>query len=400
MIRKIGYVVVLALFVSSVAVLFPLTKEGWQATRSVKVYKYEHPTYTREKALKEIEARMVHLVTHRDSLTTQTVHQNLIFVNELLDGSYDEKVKTSSHELARLNWETHAKLVSAGKLDQAELSQLQNADPAWRSLRNPAEATIHWNILSEHAGKMIPFSFLFGILGFAGLVELWGFSKVLRVAYFTLTFLFSVSGGAIAQTIKKVDGKKKETSRTFQMDARVAVYVSEGPPTPGLFLRMTNSGKKGLVENVSTWNPQSKAWSTDAVGGLWVPGTGKTRVLGAGYLTDAKGARARIGLGLQIFRGGKRGLFALPVLRWERQLHGPPNHSFAIAPNPNIKLGASRWSIAPDLFARKVQGKPWAWQVGAGLRRTFGKHQLEVGWLRNQAGISQFRTRLISTYAY
>ena len=405
--RRFGYLVVLFCFVSSALVLLPNTKEGWRAARSVEVFEYDHPRYSKEAALKSIEERTINIVKARDSLTIEAVHDNLIFVNQLIEfGPHGEEVDTGRGNLARVNMDTFESLRAKGVLSRHDLGRLQETDPAWRSMRRPTEATIHWGVLRERAATMAPFSVLFILMGFAGLIQLWGLSKMLRVAWFATSFLLSVSGGAFAQTVKKAAGKKKDqTSRTLQVDARVAIYTSEGPPTPGLFLRTTRSGERVLVENVSTFNPRTKNWTTDVVGGGWIyrtEKTDKTRVLLAAYFTEAKGVNARVGAGLQIFRSGKLGLFALPVLRWERQLHGPPMHSFTVGPNPNVKLGSSGWSIAPDLFARKAQGKPWAWQIGIGLRRSFGKgkYQLEEGWLRNQVGVSQLRTRLISTFAY
>lgn len=402
MFRKFGYAVVAICFASALLVLFPFTSEKWSEVRTVKTFEYDHPKYTKEEALKSIQERMEYLVRHRSDLDVKTAHDNLVFVNQLdTFGPHDEDVAVNRSDLARMNMETYQWMVSKGKIPSRAIEALRNNDPAWRSMRQPTEETIHWNVLRDHVAKMIPFSAAFAIVGLIGLIELWGLSKVMRVAWLTLSFLLSVSGGAVAQTVKKMTGKKEGGStQTLQIDARVSIYAAEGPPNPGIFLRVTNSGGKGVVENISIWNPRTKAWTTDIVGGLWLPGTGRTRVLAAGYFTEASGANARTGAGIQIFRAGSQGLLAIPVLRWERQIHGPPLHSFVVAPNPNIKFGRSRWSIAPDIMARKTQGRPWLWQVGAGVRFTTGRHQVEEGWLVNQAGVAQLRTRLISTFAH
>jgi hypothetical protein len=406
MMRKIGYVIVLACFASSLLALIPLNKEGWSTMRTVKVHKHTHPPYTREQVLKSVEERLVTLAKTHASLDVRTVHDNLIFVNQVRDFGPKEDHETDNAVtlLARTNMDMFEAKLAEKKLTREQLYNLQQSDPAWQALRKVDETTYHWDKIGEYAGKRLPFAGLLAFIGFMGLVELWGLSKVMRVAYFSLSFLLSASGGAIAQTVKKManEGKgKTEVTRTMQADARVTLYEAGGPPTPGLFLRLTHSGKRTVFESVSTMNARTRAWSTDLLIGGWVPGTSKTKVLAGGYVAEAQGTNARIGAGLQVFRAGKRGLFALPVFRWERQLHGPPNHSFMAVLNPNIKL-KGRWSVAPEALLRKVQGKPWAWQIGAGLRLSLskGKFQAEQGWFSNQSGVGQLRNRFISTFAY
>jgi len=402
--KFVGYAVVVAAFTAAIAVLIPWNARTWTEARTVKVFTYGHPKWTSASTTREVGERILQLVHMKGNIDVATVHRNLIFVNETMDNEVlDEDTQVQVRELARMNMGTFMAHPEYRRMTW-ELDSLQKSDPAWRTLREPTETTWHWNVLREHAGKMFPFCLAFCLVGLAGLMKLWGLAKLVYVCGCTISFLLSVAGGAVAQTVKKAasDKQKDKAGQTLQIDARVSLYTSEGPPNPGLFVRVTNSRRKGLVETVSTFNPRNRSWSSDIVAGLWVPGTGKTKVLADVLWTDANGAGARIGAGVQIFRSGRFGFFALPVLRWERKVHGPPAHSFAVGPNPNIKIGQSRWSIAPDVGFRKTQGRPWAWSAGFGIRFAprGSRFQIEEGLLTNQAGFTQIRSRLISTFAY
>ncbi|OGN02066.1 MAG: hypothetical protein A2657_01860 [Candidatus Yanofskybacteria bacterium RIFCSPHIGHO2_01_FULL_44_110b] len=401
--RAFGYAVVVATFTAAIAVLIPWNARTWTEARTVKIFTYGHPRWTDETARKEASSRIVQLVNMTGNIDIATVHRNLIFVNEIIGNASIGAAQEPVRRLAKMNMDAYLSHPEYRRM-MWELDSLQKSDPAWRTLREPTETTWHWNVLREHAGKMFPFCLAFCLVGLAGLMKLWGLAKLVYVCGCTISFLLSVAGGAVAQTVKKAasDKQKDKAGQTLQIDARVSLYTSEGPPNPGLFVRVTNSRRKGLVETVSTFNPRNRSWSSDIVAGLWVPGTGKTKVLADVLWTDASGAGARIGAGVQIFRSGRFGFFALPVLRWERKVHGPPIHSFAIGPNPNIKIGSTRWSIAPDVGARRTQGKPWTWYAGVGIRYTpdKGKTQVELGGLTNNAGWTFVRPRFIRTMAY
>ncbi|GEM_PF-5747202 len=401
--RFIGYSVVITAFTVALTVLIPWDKATWDQAVTTRVFEFQHPQRSKTEAMDLIIARMDYINRHFRDLDIKTVHANLIIVNEIMEyGPHDEEVQQAVRDLARMNMNAHERQENF-KQRSTELYSLQENDPAWRSMRDNTDRTWYWNVLCEYAGQKAPFSLVFMIIGFLGLMKLWGLAKFVYVAGCTLSFLLSVTGGAIAQTVKKVaSGKKEKVSQTLQVDARISLYTSEGPPTPGLFLRVTNSRSKILFENVSAFNPKTKAWSSDIIAGFWIPKTGKIKVLASGLYTDASKTAARIGAGIQIFRSGKIGTLAIPVLRWERKVHGPPEHSFVVGLNPNMKIGSTRWSVAPDVGARRTQSKPWSWYAGIGLRFTpdKGKHQFEGAPLTNSAGIYQTRLRFIKTMAY
>ncbi len=399
--RNFGYGVVVAAFLAAIAVLIPWNRAIWVQAVTTHIYTFDHPKWTPDAALKSAAERVNFLMQSRDKFTARMALDNLTFLNETRRiASQNEAVGRTMDNLARINI---AEVDSNARVPRLryEMGELQKNDPAWRSMMDPTEETWHWDILREHAGQMMPFSMLFVLVGIAGLIKLWGLPKFLEVVVCSISLLLSTAGGVVAQTVKKIQ-KKENTSQTLQMDARLSIFTSEGPPSPGLFLRTTNSSKRGLFQNVSTFNPRTRGWSSDIEAGLWVPKTSKLKVLAEVLYTDATKSAARLGAGIQIFRSGKRGLFAIPVLRWEHQVHGPPIHSFTAVTNPNIRLGSSRWSLAPDVGARRLQGKPWAWTVGIGLRFTpgKGKHQFETAPFTNSAGLDWNRFRFIKTMAY
>ena len=405
--RCVGYIVVTIAFVAAVAILLP-----WDGSVRRNAWETKHNTFDfqpmdKVQAMSEIRLAMDRTLSEIPNATADTVYQNFKLLVLLREGPHEELKKDHAiaaavHQLGQLNIQNLDSQDDRLKI-RDEVSKRREADAQFIALDHPQETIWHWDVLNEHVFRMVPFSLVFVVIGFVGLFHLWGFAKLVRVVGCTLSFLFSVAGGAVAQTVKKAEGKKgkQESEHTLQIDARTSLLVSEGPPNPNLFLRVTETRPKGLVESISSWSPRSRNWSTEVAGGWWVPKTGKSQVLAMAVVADDKSGSARFGLGTQIYRRGKLGFFALPVLRWERSIHGPPAHSFTIVANPNIRVGFARWTVAPDVSLKKVQGRPWSWTIGAGLRfYPGGKRQYETGILGNSGGIVWVRPRLITSLVH
>jgi len=403
--RRIGFGVVICAFAAAILILLPWSDHVRQESWETRYNTYDFTPVTKEQAMEMLlEATRITL-TETPEISAERAYQNFKLVNLFAEGGpFADLREVSSVNMA---------VRQLGELNVSRIDQQDNrlkirdavgvrreADLEFRAIDRPQETIWHWEVLGEHASRMLPFSFMFVLIGLVGLLRLWGFAKLVNVAGCTLSFLFSVAGGAIAQTVKKAEGKKGEkTSQTLQIDARASLFVTEGPPNPNFFLRLTNVTPKGLVESISTWNPHNGNWSTEVGGGIWIPNTGTTQIMAGGSVSDDKAGGTRVSVGTQIYRPNKWGFLAIPILRYERSINGPPQHTFAALANPNIRIGLGRFTVAPDVGVRKTQGRPWSWSVGAALRFSpgGGGPQFETGVMGNRSGSMWMRPRMLAT---
>ncbi len=410
--ERIGYVIVVALFMAAVAVLLPWNSQVRQEAWETVYHKYDFPVVTKQEALAKIRAASDQTMAQLPDIDADTAYENFKLVNTFgalnRQKRYEElrndpAVSSAVHSLAQLNVNTIDSLQQNRLRVRDEVGRRRAVDPLFLALDKPEESVWHWDVLIDNASSHLMATLAFIGLAFIGLLQLWGWAKLVNVTVSTVSLALSLSGNAFAQVKKaEVEKKKQKTENMLQIDAMASFYGSEGPPNPNLFLRVTNYTRKTGVESISVYNPRSHNWYTEVAGGWWIPGFGKTQVLGMGVVSGTRNAHSTAGLGIQVYRGGKFGLLAIPELRWERNINGPPRNAFAFIANPNIKMGLSKWSIAPQLSLRRTQTRPWSWTIGAALRLTVdkGRHQYEQGTLTNNLGWLWQRSRAISTWAY
>lgn len=303
----------------------------------------------------------------------------------------------------------------------------------------PYEVKWHWSPLFAYLARVYPLTVLLALLYHLGvlafrkrsmLAELVAPDRLLRASVFWPIHFwyetrepreqFKRAGYAVAYAIAgaicflpvsvrgqtTTDGaSKKRTNHSLQLDLRSTSYLGDGgPPDPNLFGRATFYSGSLVVENITTANPELGQWYTELGAGVAIVNNTQARINALVIASQNQRGTRRLMAGVQAFIPWRRGMLAVPVMRFERDLDTGAG-TLAFATNPTIKAGLTGWrsrlAFAPDLLIRKTEGQPITWNAGAGVRfNHWRRDQVEVGILRNSHDQIQLRGRAILNFAF
>ncbi|MBX4205112.1 MAG: hypothetical protein KW788_02915 [Candidatus Doudnabacteria bacterium] len=412
--RTLGYIVVVLCFVSSAAVLLPWKQSVWGRALETVSHTYDFPALDKAQAMAMIAEASQRTLAELPNLSMETVYNNFMLVNKFRGSGLftpypglanDPAISAGVWQLGRMNVNALDAMPDRLKI-RAAVEQRRKTDPEFLAIDKPTETVWHWDALTAYAADMLPFSTLFALAGLIGLLRLWGLAKFVNVAGCTLSFLLSVTGGAIAQTVKKAEGdKKKKTEHLLQLDLRDSSFLTAGsPPDPNLQFRVSLYEKRWFVETVNTTTPRQKKFYSEVGGGVFLKKTSKTWLLADAFKSENQNNDRSLILGSQFYRFWPRITWAFPVLRYEHGITGPPTNTFAVVANPLLRfVRKGRFGLAPDVNLRKTLGKPRTWTAGLGFKLLPGRQRsnsLEVGLFRNWQNQWSVRARSTINFAF
>lgn len=215
-------------------------------------------------------------------------------------------------------------------------------------------------------------------------------ARAVNFAATTLSFLMSMSGAAVAQTVKG-DAKKKSGGGdwSLQVDSRVSVPLVGWDPDlsePTINIRGTLGHGKKVFETITIGNPGDFVYNETGVG----IGIGKG-AYAFGLVTNATGSKTGWAAGIQYYRNFKGWFLGLPVFRVEN------GRTFFAIVNPDFRL-TKRVRLAVDGSFRASEGNRPSWGLGVGIRYTFGSRFVEPAVVAN--GGTSLRGRLVQNFAF